>query len=341
MQIGIVFYRHLKLHEQAMSEHYSVVSLFAGIGGICKAFHLANCNVIWANELDSRACQTYRLNNTTGTTLIEADIREVEEVPSSDIIVAGFPCQPFSLAGYRHGLKDPRGKLFMEITRIANGMEELPRVLFLENVSNLYSHDGGKTYGFVKQTLIDAGYPYVTEKVMNTKDYSSIPQSRPRIYIVAFRDENDYRNFTFPDKTSYVVPINSLIDRTTPVPNKYYYTPENFKHYDLLIKEVTDYHSIYQFRRSYFRMNKNHLCPALTASMGRGGHNVPIIIDDFGHRKLTPEECLKFQGFPENFTFPKIGDSYKYMQIGNSVTIPVVESIANNIVYAMDSTDHS
>ena len=338
-----MFYRHLQLHEQVMSGRYSVVSLFAGIGGICKAFHMANCDVIWANEFDSRACQTYRLNNTTNTTLIEADVREVDSrvVPSSDIIVAGFPCQPFSLAGYRRGLNDPRGKLFMEITRIANGMEELPRVLFLENVSNLYSHDDGNTYEFVKKTLINAGYPYVTEKVMNTKDYSTIPQSRSRIYIVAFRDECDFNNFSFPNRTNSVVPINSLIDRTIPAPDKYYYGPDNFKHYDLLVKEVTDYYSIYQFRRIYFRKNKNHLCPALTASMGRGGHNVPIIIDDFGYRKLTPEECLKFQGFPENFVFPDISDSYKYIQIGNSVTIPVVESIANNIVYAMDSTNHS
>lgn len=326
-----------------MSNRYSVVSLFAGIGGICKAFHRANCNVIWANEFDNRACQTYRLNNTTNTTLVEADVREVDsaEIPSSDIIVAGFPCQPFSLAGYGQGLNDPRGKLFMEITRIANGMEDLPRVLFLENVSNLYSHDNGKTYNFVKQTLINAGYPHVVEKVMNTKDYSSIPQSRPRIYIVAFRDDADCKNFSFPDRTNHILPINSLIDRTTQAPEKYYYSRNNFKYYDMLIKDVTDHSSIYQFRRVYFRMNKNHLCPALTASMGRGGHNVPIIIDDFGHRKLTPEECLKFQGFSEGFTFPDIGDSYKYMQIGNSVTVPVVESIAKKIVYAMDSADHS
>jgi DNA (cytosine-5)-methyltransferase 1 len=324
------------------ADKYTVDSLFAGIGGICQGFINAECNVIWANEFDHMACETYR-HNFKNITLLEGDIQKVEtkNIPNADIIVAGFPCQPFSLAGYRKGLEDDRGKLFMEITRITTEMKKKPRVLFLENVSNLFTHDDGKTYEFVKKTLYDAGYKHIKEKVMNTKDYSDIPQSRSRIYIIAFRKKRDYSNFHFPEKNTTLKTINELIDRTIEKRSKYYYNSRNAKHYDDFVDMITDHGSIYQFRRVYIRKNKNHLCPALTASMGLGGHNVPIIIDDFGIRKLTPEECLAFQGFSSGFEFPEMADNHKYKQVGNSVTVPVVELIARCIVEALRISDHS
>jgi len=323
-------------------DRYTVDSLFAGIGGICRAFTNSECKIIWANEFDSKACETYR-HNFPDTMLVEKDIRQIKtkDIPEADIIAAGFPCQPFSLAGLHKGFDDPRGKLFIEITRIATEMNKKPRVLFLENVSNLLKHNDHKTYEFVEQTLKDAGYKYIRKKVMNTKDYSNIPQSRPRIYIIAFKCKNDCLNFHFPNKNNNHIPINDIIDRTNKKPQRYYYSSHNAKYYNDFVKEITDQESIYQFRRVYIRKNKNHLCPALTACMGSGGHNVPIIIDDFGIRKLTPEECLAFQGFPNNFKFPDIADNHKYKQVGNSVTVPVVESIAKNIVLALEKTDHS
>jgi DNA (cytosine-5)-methyltransferase 1 len=321
---------------------YTVDSLFAGIGGICQAFNNAGCRVIWANEFDKKACETY-CYNLQDITLVESDIKKIktEEIPEADIITAGFPCQPFSLAGNRRGLNDPRGRLFSEITRIATEMKKKPRVLFLENVSNLLTHDNGETYDFVKKTLNGAGYEFVVENIMNAKDYSDIPQSRPRIYIIAFRKEEDSLNFEFPKKKGLHRSINSIIDRSVQQELKYYYNSDNAKYYDDFVKEITDRNSIYQFRRVYIRKNKSNLCPALTASMGMGGHNVPIIIDDYGIRKLTPYECLAFQGFPSNFEFPEMADNHKYKQIGNSVSIPVVESIAKNIISALKTSDYS
>ena len=180
-----------------MSDKLRVGSLFAGIGGICKAFEDAGAELVWANELDKYACITYRANfkhklyedDIHNLTKLE-NIKGLEEV---DIITSGFPCQAFSIAGYQKGFNDPRGNLFFETAKIIDHLR--PKAFLLENVRNLVSHDNGKTFEIIKDVIINKLKYSFIPFVLNSKDYGNIPQNRERIYIVGFRDEGKYNNF--------------------------------------------------------------------------------------------------------------------------------------------------
>lgn len=314
---------------------YTVGSMFAGIGGICLAFKNAGGEIVWANELDRDACQTYR-TNFGPSYLVEGDVKQVseDEVPEVEILTAGFPCQAFSVAGYRKGFRDERGTLIFEVMRIISAKR--PRVVFLENVKNLVGHDGGRTFASILSLLKELGY-ISKHAVLNTMEYGNIPQNRERIYIVGFRDRKDYDGFEFPSSVPLTKGIRDIVDASTEKDSAYYYndTPYN----ELFEEAMSRTDTAYQWRRKYVRENKNGVCPTLTANMGTGGHNVPIIRDEFGIRKLTPEECLMFQGFPASFRFAEISRSSKYKQAGNSVSVPVVQRIAENIMAAMRLTD--
>ena len=310
---------------------YTVGELFAGIGGIGLGFQQAGFELFWANEIDERACLTYSKNFTHK--IINEDIKLIstKSLDHVDVITAGFPCQAFSIAGYRKGFSDERGSLFFDIIRFLRDIR--PKVLFLENVKNLLSHNNGQTYRTIQETLITAGY-YTCSKVLNTLEYSNIPQNRERLYIVCFRNENFAKNFTFPLQQHGIMDIHDLLD--TNVDEKYFYT--NNKLNTVLKETITDSNTFYQWRRKYVRTNKNRVCPTLTANMGTGGHNVPLILDKNQKiRKLTPRECARFQGFPDSFVLPEqLPDSALYKQIGNSVTVPVIKAIANCIMKVLD-----
>lgn len=309
-----------------------VASLFAGIGGICYGFQQAGAQIIWANEIDKDACKTYR-NNFGDDYLVEGDIKLVDpiNIPDIDILNAGFPCQAFSVAGYRKGFEDERGNLFFEIERILKAKK--PRAILLENVKNLEGHDNGNTFAVIKNCLKELGY-HIHHKVLNTMEYGNTPQHRERIYIVGFLSEEDFNKFEFPQPIPLTKTIHNIIDVKDKKPLSFYY--ENSKYYDELKKTMTNPNTVYQWRRIYCRENKSNVCPTLTANMGTGGHNVPLIIDNYGFRKLTPEECVGFQGFPEEFKFPNdISNASKYKQAGNSVSVPVVKRIADNIIKAL------
>ena len=325
-----------------MTERYAVGSMFAGIGGICLGFKEAGADIVWANEIDHNACETYRLNFDGAPYLVEGDIHDI--TPGTDlkfdIVAAGFPCQAFSVAGYRKGFEDARGTLFFEVLRIIR--EKQPRTVFLENVKNLMTHDNGRTYSVIRSCLEDEGYS-VTERVLNTMEYGGIPQNRERIYVVAFKKRTngscpEMDVFKFPEPENLEKGIHDLIDVHDRKPESFYYKPEH-PYYQKLDEAMTNMNTVYQWRRVYVRENKSNVCPTLTANMGMGGHNVPIIRDDFGIRKLTPEECLRFQGFPDGFAFPDMANSHKYKQAGNSVSVPVIKRIAENIISAMRSAD--
>lgn len=305
-----------------------VGSMFAGIGGVCLAFKNVGAEIVWANEIDPKACETYR-KNFGSDYLVEGDITKVDThtIPDIDILTAGFPCQSFSIAGHRKGFGDARGILFYDVIRIAEAKK--PRVIFLENVKNLKSHDKGRTLETIYECLKECGYNPVC-RVLNTLDYGGIPQNRERVYIVAFRDKRDFDSFSFPEPIPLDKTIDDIICRDCRKDRSFYYG-EDWRHYHELKKSMTRRETVYQWRRTYVRENKNNVCPTLTASMGTGGHNVPLVIDDCGYRKLTPEECLAFQGFPGWFGFADVGRSSKYKQVGNSVSVPVVERIAANI----------
>lgn len=311
-------------------ETFKVASLFAGIGGIDLAFQNAGFKIEWANEIDSKACKTYSKN--FNHEIICDDIKNLKTdyLSKIDILTGGFPCQAFSIAGYQKGFADDRGSLIFELLRIVKDLR--PRVLFLENVKNLKSHQKGETLRHIINLIENLGYE-VKYEVMNTCEYSNIPQNRERLYIVCFKNKNDFSRFEFPSKIENRLSIQDILEKN--VNENFYYNKT--KYYQLLKQEMKNKNTCYQWRRQYVRENKNNLCPTLTANMGTGGHNVPLVLDD-DIRKLTPRECARLQGFPDSFELPKdLPNSVLYKQMGNSVSVPIVEKIAKNILIALNS----
>lgn len=313
---GIINFRPLK-----------VASLFAGIGGIDLAFEEAGFKLSWANEIDKDACTT--MSNNFKHNIINSDIKALDKVQKADVVVGGFPCQSFSIAGYRKGLDDERGAIFFDMVRIIDNIK--PKAIMLENVKNLLTHNEGQSIQIIIKELEKIGYS-VKYKILNTCDYSYLPQNRERLYIVGFRDHKLLDDFKYPEKVKKQLPIRDFLDND--VDDVYYYNKT--KIYPELKSKITSKDTCYQWRRRYVRENKSNLCPTLTANMGTGGHNVPLILDDKGIRKLTPRECFRLQGFSNNFVLPKnMARSKLYKQAGNSVSVPVVSKIASSMYNAL------
>lgn len=189
----------------------------------------------------------------------------------------------------------------------------------------------GKTFNTILYELSKRGY-FIKHKILNTCDLTTIPQNRERIYIVCFKNKNEYDkfNFNFPN-IEEKDKINSFLEKN--IDNKYYYS-KNLEVYDKIkkgVKENIDKNILYQYRRYYIRENKSNCCPTLTANMGTGGHNVPLLKDKKGIRKLTPRECFNLQGFPNDYKLPKLSDSALYKLAGNAVSVPIVTLIAKKI----------
>lgn len=308
-----------------------VGSLFSGIGGIDLGFEQAGFEIAWANDFDAAACKTYR-NNFPSTILIEDDVRNINPCTLSDIdvLVAGFPCQPFSVMGYRRGFNDPRGNLFFEIARFID--VKRPKVVFLENVKNLMEHDNGKTFLVIYNALAQFGYS-VKYKVINATDVN-IPQNRARIFIVAFRDIEDCDKFSFPQYTPLEATIDDVIDRSIKHDDIYYYGSES-RYFKELNAKIVDKTGIYRIDDSGIATRKWEICPTLKANMGTYHDRVPIIRDDFGIRMLTPMECLAFQGYPKKYTFKGVSLKSAYKQCGNTVCVPIIKSIAAKLFELM------
>lgn len=385
-----------------MTLKYTVGSLFAGVGGIDLGFKQASYKgtsyeIIWANEIDEYAVATYKLNFDHPVFLgdIEKIVKPEQRAKNKeeldkytqmqqsilkqkvDVLIAGFPCQAFSIAGYRKGFDDERGNVFWSIVDMIKLLDKKhgkPSVLFLENVKNLKSHDKGRTFKIIKESLESLGYT-IKEKVINTKNITRLPQNRERIYIVAFLDEEIANRFTFFDRVhkmeidrteeQRIKDIEAVLDLhiTKDEYEKYYYTKEKYPSYFLTAEEynrlpnnkkkeqrvniaeqVDEKYQFYQLRRGmYVRKNKNGVCPTLTANMGTGGHNVPLIRVDDGIRKLTPAETFKLQGFPigNGYKLPKrfngrpFSDARLYKQAGNAVSVDVVKIIAKEILITL------
>ena len=376
---------------------YSVASLFAGVGGVCLGFKLAKFKklgykLVWANEIDANANITYRYN--FDHELINGDIEKIvninrcddeieKEIYSEkqvqvlkvpiDILTGGFPCQAFSIAGGRRGFDDHRGNLFYSITALVMQLQNkhyAPRVLFLENVKNLTSHDNGNTYKVIKSEIERCGY-LVKEALLNTKEFSQIPQNRERIYILCFRNIEDYNNFTFFNDLKTKKKLHSkddlklLIDMMTDTLDekefsKYEYTRDKYPNYFITSKkyiedtvlskrkidlnlDVNQEYEYYQIRRGmYVRKNSIGVCPTLVADMGTGGHNVPLILQGDRIRKLTPSETFKLQGFPigRGYDLPEnVSNGNLYKQAGNAVTVDIIKLLAKELLKAFYKTD--
>ncbi len=313
-----------KAMEHHTSKTYKAIDLFAGIGGIRRGFESVfqeDIEFVFSSEIDSNAQKTYYLNYGE---VPHGDITKIkeEDIPPHDIILAGFPCQAFSVAGHRKGFEDTRGTLFFDVVRIAKYHQ--PKMIFLENVKGFVGHDKGNTFKVVKNTLEELGYKVYT-KVLNSKDFG-VAQNRERIYIIALKEPKE--DFVFPSSMDKDVGIKNFLEKR--VATHFYY--EGKPLYERIKDDVKRTDTVYQWRRQYVRENKSGVCPTLTANMGTGGHNVPIIKDAKGIRKLTPKECINLQGFDNSFKFPKdLALSHQYKQAGNSVTVTVIEALAQKL----------
>jgi DNA (cytosine-5)-methyltransferase 1 len=312
---------------------YKTLDLFAGIGGVRMGFERVGFETVFGNDFDAHCKVTYDANF-KDVPLKVADIADLKssDLPSFDILLGGFPCQPFSIAGYRKGFLDTgRGDLFFEIIRILR--DKKPQAVFLENVKNLKSHDGGRTFGIISATLEELGY-HVKMQVLNSMNYGNVPQNRERVYIVGFKSKKHFDAFEFPEEVPLTKSILGLLEDK--VDKKYYYNDSSL--YPILKEAMKSKGVVYQWRRKYVRENKSGVCPTLTANMGMGGHNVPLVKDSKGIRKLTPRECARIQGFPDTYRLPKeLADTRLYKQFGNSVTVTVIERVAKQIRKALES----
>lgn len=310
-------------------EHFTFIDLFAGIGGMRLGFESAGGRCLLTCEIDDSALLTYSLNFIPNKIhKYFGDICKIksESIPKHDVLVAGFPCQPYSIAGIRRGLKDERGIVFMEIIRILK--DKKPKAFLLENVKGILAHDQGRTFQYIVSLIKELGY-HLKYETLNSMKHGNVPQNRERVFIVGFLSKKAIDRFKFPNPIPLTKNISDAIEKVK-VDSKYYYD-ERFGCFSEIKKRVKSDQTLYQWRRLYVRENKNKVCPTLTANMGSGGHNVPLVKVRDGIRKLTPRECANFQGFPKSFKLPKIADSKLYHQFGNSVTVPLIQRIAKNI----------
>ncbi len=304
---------------------FRFIDLFSGIGGFRIAFERAGGRCVFSSDIDKWANETYRMNFGETPT---GDITKINssEIPDHDVLCAGFPCQPFSIAGRRLGFSDTRGTLFFEIERILS--DKKPKAFILENVKGLINHKKGDTFVTIERSLKNLGY-HIHYKVLNSRDFG-VPQNRERIYIVGFRFKT---KFEFPRSLNKKINIRDFLEKNI----KDHYLTDiasanlNKHHKNFLAnKAVDDANPLFatEIRPSRCVFRNDGFSPCLTAKMGTGGNNVPVIVSE--NRKLTVRECLRLQGFPEDFKI-KSKNSQSYKQVGNSVTVPVVESIALEI----------
>lgn len=309
------------------TEKPTIGSLFSGIGGIDLGFKQAGFDVAWANDNDRDACVTYR-ENFSGTELFECSVTEInaERLSHVEVLTAGFPCQPFSVCGNQQGFRDKRGNLFFEIMRIADVLR--PSVIFLENVANLTEHDRGRTFNIIHNELADRDY-FIRYMIADACDYG-IPQHRTRTYIVAFRSYEACSDFEFPSKVELDERIFDVIDKTSPAGNEYYLAPDS-EQYRRLDERIRDEEQIYRFADYGIQSSENGIAFTLKANMGTWHNRVPYIRDNFGIRRITPNECLALQGFPKEFVFRGIPQKSAYKQCGNTVVVPLIRRLAENI----------
>jgi len=309
------------------------IDLFAGVGGIGLGFEKAGFKTVFANDNDEFCKITYDINSKDVKLNTENIWKlDISNIPNFDILLAGFPCQAFSIAGYRKGFGDKKigGDLFFRIAEILE--ERKPKGFLLENVKNLQGHDKGNTFKIIEKTLKKLGY-YLKIETLNSMTHGNIPQNRERIFIVGFLDKEKRDAFEFPKETPLKKSFREFVKNE--VDKKYYYNDKPL--FKKIKEDVDSEHVVYQWRRKYVRVNKKGVVPTLTANMGTGGHNVPIIKNGKGIRKLTPKECFMLQGFPKNFKLPNLADNKLYHQAGNSVTVSVVKRIAKQMGKVLSS----
>lgn len=305
--------------------NFKFIDLFAGVGGIRRGFESIGGECIFTSEWNPHSQKTYKANYPNDSHDIYGDITKLDPttLPDFDLLLAGFPCQAFSLAGKQRGFNDTRGTLFFDVARIIK--EKQPKVVFLENVKNLVSHDKGNTFKVITGTLDELGY-HVSHRVVNSNKF--VPQKRERIYIVGYRkdlfkleDTLDLNTLTLPDNKPVIKDI--LEDSVDP---KYTLS-------DKLWTYLQGHAAKHQARGNGFGCSVVDLdgCSrTLSARYHKDGSEVLIPQTGKNPRKLTPRECARLMGYPESFVIP-VSDTQAYTQFGNSVVVPVIEFLAKAI----------
>lgn len=317
------------------TDSYTFIDLFAGIGGMRIAFERAGCRCVFSSEWNRFAQQTYEANFRERP---KGDITKISsaEIPDHDILVAGFPCQPFSISGVSkknslglpHGFDDPtQGTLFFEIKRII--ADKRPGAFLLENVKHLYRHDHGRTFKIILSTLTqDLGYTVYYE-VIDAK--LVVPQHRERIYIVGFREPTW---FSFPKLLDLKPRLGDILEPS--VNEKYTLTGHLWQY----LQQYAKKHQARGNGFTYGLANLDGISRTLSARYCKDGSEILIPQQGKNPRRLTPRECARLMGFPDSFKIP-VSDTQAYKQFGNSVVIPVVEAIAVATVSVLENKVYS
>lgn len=297
-----------------------VLSLFSGIGGLDAGFEKAGFNIVWANDFDKYAVETYKANY--DHEIVQGDINEIalDTLPTFDVLIGGFPCQPFSMMGSELGFEDTRGTLFFRIAEIVKHQidnNRKPKALILENVRSLKTHDKGRTFKTIKKVLEqDLGYK-VFDDILNTADFG-IPQTRNRMYIVCFANEKV--EFKFPDKVKLELTLQDLLEES--VDEKYYLSKK------ILPTILSNGTGGYQAKSEIDLKIARPLC-ATMGKMHRACQD-NYVTQNGRVRKLTPRECARLQGFDDTFVIP-VSNGQAYKQFGNAVTVNVAEAVAKEV----------
>lgn len=300
-----------------------VISLFAGIGGLDTGFIENGYEVVWANDIDKYAAQTYQANYSSPIILDDLNKINLDEIPSADIVIGGFPCQPFSSMGELKGFEDTRGTLFFRIVELIQNQIERghkPKALVLENVRNLKHHDKGKTFKVIKKTLMDLGYK-VYDQVLNSCDYG-VPQTRNRTFIVCF--SNSETEFSYPEKTDLTLTLQDLLEHD--VDKKYFLSDR------ILPTILSNGTGGYKAKSEIDLKIARPLC-ATMAKMHRACQD-NYVTQNGRVRRLTPRECARLQGFSDDFIIP-VSDTQAYKQFGNAVTANVSRAVALKVKEAL------
>lgn len=299
------------------NQNFNFIDLFAGIGGIRLGFESLGGKCIFSSELDKFAQMTYEANFGEKPA---GDITLINEkdIPNFDVLLAGFPCQPFSNAGLKMGFEDTRGTLFFYIARIIN--HHKPKVVFLENVKGLKSHNKGKTFRVIQNILEDMGYN-VYSQILNAKDFG-VPQNRERIYILGFLDNVD---FSFPKPIFKNTKVGDILQKD--VEKKYTISDKLWAGHLRRKKEHIEKGN--GFGYSIFDENSPYTS-TISARYYKDGSEILIRQNDQNPRKLTPREAARLQGFPDDYKIV-VSDNQAYKQFGNSVCVPVIKALSNQI----------
>lgn len=304
-----------------MKEHYKLIDLFAGIGGIRLGFEALGCKTVFSSEWDKAAQDMYEAN--FGERPF-GDINGIapEDIPDHDILLAGFPCQPFSIAGKGLGFADTRGTLFFNIEAILKAKQ--PQAFLLENVKRLVTHDGGQTFAVILEKLKELGYT-VYYKVFNSLDFG-VPQKRERIYIVGFKDPI---HFKFPKPFGYYRPLIEILQTDEEIPQSYFLSEQLKQKRLSAVKANPPFPSIW-----HENIGGNISALPYSCALRAGGSYNYLVVN--GVRRLTDREMLRLQGFPDTFII-NIPYSQTRKVAGNSVTVPVIRAIAEEMI---DSLNH-